>query len=41
MLYTALELLNNLSAEEYVESYHKITAAELLLQVKALLSNFK
>ena len=41
MLNTALELLNNLSAEEYVESYHKITAAELLLQVKAMLSNFK
>ncbi len=41
MLNTALELLNNLSAEEYVESYHKITAGELLLQVKAMLSNFK
>ncbi|HCF27154.1 MAG TPA: chemotaxis protein CheR [Cyanobacteria bacterium UBA11049] len=41
MLNTALELLNNLSAEEYVESYHKITASELLLQVKAILSTFK
>lgn len=41
MLNTALELLNNLSAEEYVESYHKITAGELLLQVKAMLNNFK
>ncbi|HEY9781619.1 MAG TPA: CheR family methyltransferase [Leptolyngbyaceae cyanobacterium] len=41
MLNTALELLNNLSAAEYVESYHKITAGELLLQVKAMLSNFK
>lgn len=37
MLNTALELLNSLAADLAVESYHKITAGELLLQLKTML----